>query len=608
MKGIKQKILSVLEGGEILIIVPPFVSIIETALGPHHLQALAEKNGYKVDILYLNMLLASILGVECYENIFSAPEFWMLGDRFFARSAYGLPPLGKHPEWCADESLAIGGSKGHPKMFYNIEHHFDLDTYLQMEKVCHVFIDKAAAVIASIGYNIIGSTMMLGQINAGVALLTRVKQHCPDAITIAGGCSCTGEMAEGIASLSEDIDYIFSGESESTFLNFLKNYSTDKVPPHRIILGEPVYDLDSIPLPDYETFFKQYASFLGKASHKKRKIWYEISRGCWWAQKSKCTFCSVTHLPSYRRKSVNKVVHDLKRISELFPDRMLFISDNIMPRYYHKELLPIIGKNKKEFPPLAYQLKADFDLKDLVRLKAVNIDAVFPGIESFSNHLLKLMKKGITAAKNILFLRNAMSIGIYCDWLLLFGFPGDKISDYEEILRIIRLIRHFPPPRKIYALWLMRFSPYFENHQSYKITNVCPWAVYRTIYPARADIEKLAFFYIGDYPCESNKKPEIIREIFDEIACWKKTWEKAKLVMVPYHNNYLVYDTRNPGKGKTHILDPYRAREIMNYGVYNESEYQKWAVEKKLGVVVGSQYVPLVTASPGLLLEFEREN
>lgn len=602
MKDIKQKILSVLEGGEILIIVPPFGSIRDICLGPHILQVLAKENGYNTDILYLNILLASIIGVERYEEIYFAPEFWMIGERLFARSAYGFPPLGHNPDCCANEAMSISGSKTHAKMFYEDNPPFNLEEYLKTEHLCKSFIDELMPVFTSLDYKIIGCTnSMTRQTNCSIALLSGVKKHCPQTITIIGGSNCKGEMAKGIASLSNDIDYIFSGESETTFLNFLKSFFSKELPTQRIISAEPLYDLDTLPLPEYEIFYNQYMHFLGENALSRIKIWYETSRGCWWDQ---CSFCSTQHI-SYRIKSINKVVRDIKRIKESYPDKMLFITDIVIPNSYHKELLPVVS-NKEEFPSLAYQLRAIFDLKGLVKLKNAKIEVILPGLETFSTNLLRLMNKGITGRQSLLFLRNAVSVGIYSDWFLLWGFPGDKISDYEEVLCILPLIRHLQPPRKFYPMILMRFSPYLNDHQRYKIKNIRPWEAFNMIYPGWADIGKLAAYFIGEFPCEANENPKIIREIARELAVWEKTWRSTKLLMKHLMDTYVIYDNRDIHKNaRTHVLDYQQAKEIMTSCVYQDSKNLKLAVEEKLGVVIDSWYVPLVTASPELLLKFE---
>lgn len=606
LKNIKEKILSVIGTGEILIIVPPFGSLIDMCLGPHILQALAEKNKYKTDILYLNMLLASIIGVERYQEIHEAPLSWMLGERLFARSAYGLPALGKSPELCPDEALSISGKKNYVKMFYGKEHHFDLDFYLKIEGICNSFIDEVQSIFASLNYKIIGCTSTtIGQNNCSIALLKGIKKYSPDTITIIGGTNCEGDMAEGIASLSSRaIDYIFSGESERIFLDFLKSYSSKKLPSQRILIGEPLSDLNTLPFPDYQVFYNQYVLFLGESKLKKIKIWYEASRGCWWAQKSKCTFCGIPKV-SFRKKTTNKVLNELKRIEKAYPDKLIYMTDNIMHPTYQKELLHALSK-KEGFPSLGYQLRASIDLKCLVNLKNAKINAILPGLETFSTHLLKLMSKGITGRQSLLFLRNVVSVGIYTDWFLVWGFPGDKISDYEKLLALLPLVRHLQPPRKLLPMMLMRFSLYHNNQKRYHIKNLRPWAVFNMIYPDEVNIDKLANYYIGEFSSAAYENPGIIREIANEVASWEKKWKSSKLIMKNFIDHYAIYDNRDLfEKGKYHLLDYQQAKVIMTSCVYNESEILKWAVEEKLGVVLDSWYIPLVTASPELLLAFE---
>jgi ribosomal peptide maturation radical SAM protein 1 len=605
LKDIKEKILSVIGGGEVLLIVPPFGTFDNISFGTHILQVLAEENGYKTDILYLNIILASIIGVERYEKINDSPEYWMLGERLFARSAYGLPPLGKHPEWCADEAMSIRGNKNHTKMFFDSHYQFDLDKYLKTEEMCMSFIGRVTAILSYLDYKIIGCTSsMLRQTNCSIALLSRVKKHSPQKITIIGGSSCKSEMAEGIASLSEDIDYIFSGESETTFINFLQDYSIGELPLQRIIAGEPLNNLDTLPLPNYEIFSTQYTHFLGEDTPKKMRIWYETSRGCWRGEKEKCMFCSITG--QYRQKSIHKTLDDLEKIKYMFPGETVFATDSIIPSSYFNDLLPALS-NKEDYPPLTYSLRADLDLQDLVLLKNAKVHGILLGIENFSTPLLNLMKKGNNAGQNILSLRNARSLDIYVDWYLLWGFPGDSFTDYKEILRILPLIRHLQPPRLFLHVILLRFSSYFENQQDYKISCLSPWNVYNMVYPDWSDKDKLAYYYVGEYPCAAYENSEIIREIANEVASWQKKWRNTKLFMSRFMDTYVIYDNRDiQVEEKTHIVDYQQAREIMRTCVYIKSKAQEWALQKKLAVVVDSWYVPLITTKPELLLEFEK--
>jgi hypothetical protein len=118
-------------------------------------------------------------------------------------------------------------------------------------------------------------------------------------------------------------------------------------------------------------------------------------------------------------------------------------------------------------------------------------------------------------------------------------------------------------------------------------------------------VDKLAYRFIGDYPCELHEHPDLIKEIAEEVKNWKKSWKTAKLVLIPLADYYIIYDSRNPGKSKNHMLDGDQAKEIMTDSSFDEAENQKWAIEEKLGVVVDSRYIPLVAASSEFMLKFE---
>jgi ribosomal peptide maturation radical SAM protein 1 len=603
LNHLKEKILTVLGGGEVLLIIPPFGSINDIALGPHILQTLAREQGFKTDLLYLNLLLASILGVERYDSIYSAPERWMLAERLLTRSAYGSPPLGQHRGTGPSLGKPGEGSKRNPDRFYETLPPFDPGAYITAEQQCQSFLDEVIPVISGLAYKVIGcSAAMMRQTNCSIALLAGIKRHSPGTVTLIGGSSCKGEMAAGIASLSPAGDYIFSGESETSFPAFLRDYSVQEFPSQRIIEGEPLGDLDSLPLVDYEIFFEQYARFLEKEAPRAARIWYETSRGCWWAEKSPCHFCSEEPVP-YRHKSVAKTVRDLERISAAYPDKKLFMTDINMPPSYHRELLPLLNK-KKGFPSIGYQMRVTLDFHELVCLKEAGIDFLLPGIETFSTPLLKLMNKGITARQSLLFLRHVACAGIYAYWYLLWGFPGDRVSDYEEVLRILPLIGHLQPPRRFEPMVLMRFSPYLNHRQRHGITNVQPWAVLDEIYPDWAHREKLAVYYSGEFPSAAYQNQGIIREIAHQVEAWKKNWKKTALNMGRFMGAFAIYDNRDfQSKARIQILDRQQAGEVMNCCVYNESESLKWAVAEKWGIVVDSWYVPLVTGSPGILSE-----
>jgi ribosomal peptide maturation radical SAM protein 1 len=593
-------------GGDLLFIVPPFGSITDTALGVHILSAIAVEAGYKADILYLNMMTASVVGLDCYDEIYSCPLHWMLGERLAARSAYGLPPLGRNPESCGNDALATWGDPNRPTRYCNTPQHFDMQRFVKVEAVFTEFLADTVDTIASLNYRFYGFTVLQEQVNCCIALIDGIKKIKPGAVTLVGGGSCDGPLAKGMLSLSPHIDYIFSGESEHSFRDFLQRDSNSGLPPRRrIIVGEPPEDLDIVPPVDYRPFVRQLERFAGKNVADSGKLWYETSRGCWWI-KHKCNYCSINQL-QYRKKSPGKALRELKRIHADFPGRTVYMSDSVLPKSYINDFLPLMTGDDS-VPPFGYQVRTHMGLGDLTALKKAGLKTMLPGIESLSSHMLQLMSKGATPKQNLLFLRNAMSTGIPCDWLLLYGFPGDTPEDYEEMRRIIPLLQHLQSPRNFHNVLLMRFAPYTENPRQYGITDKQPWAATRNVYPDNADIENLAIFYAGDFQCAAQENMDIIRDINRMVMDWKNKWKSRTLAMAQMMGAFFIYDNRDiHTEVKKHVLDYSQALEVCTPQVYDGSNIQQWAIDEKLGIVSDSWYVPLVTAAPELLLEFETQ-
>ena len=86
-----------LPDADVILIVPPFHGLKYPSLGVHLLQACGRQAGFRVQVLYANLLLASIIGEEQNEKICDAPDGSFAGERFFARCAFGLPRLGRCP-------------------------------------------------------------------------------------------------------------------------------------------------------------------------------------------------------------------------------------------------------------------------------------------------------------------------------------------------------------------------------------------------------------------------------------------------------------------------------------------------------------------------------
>lgn len=602
-----------LRDADVLIVVPPFAALQYPSLAAHLLQACGHEAGFQVHVLYANLLLASCIGEEEYSSICYAPTGAFAGERFFARCAFGLPALGHNAEKLVP--FPVDRAANLDPDFVEWEEPINLSQLRQLEEQTVGWVDQIAETVSKRAYRIVGCTTTFEQTAASVALLRRIKRLREDIITIIGGANCEGEMAQGVASVSTSIDYVFSGESEETFPAFAQAILAGLLPKDRLIYSEPCRRLDELPTPVFSEYYEQRAQFLpdSKTALTETEIPYETSRGCWWGQKQHCTFCGLNgEGMAFRYKSPDRVMDDLSMLSSGYPSRNITMTDNIMPHDYFRTLLPRL---ERELPRLSifYEQKANLSLHNVLALKNAGIVAIQPGIEALSSRLLRRMKKGVQARQNLMLLRYARAAGLHLSWNLLWGFPGDEREAYEETATIVPLLHHLQPPSAFGRLGLDRFSPYFLQPSAFGVTNIRPLPAYYDFLPETADIPRIAYHFMGSYQCGADTNIEVIRQLGLAVKQWHTLWQPdggkpPELRVDCYRGRYVLVDTRGlHGAEQVHLLDRNEVTSLLIARPYTGSEQEVWALQQKLAVIADDWFIPLAVAAPDILLEFETE-
>jgi len=590
--------ISYLDDRQALIIVPPFASLIRPALGAHILQACARRIDIDVGILYANIAMAEDIGVEIHEAICYAPSNLLIGEWIFAQAAYNCYPLSQIKNRIQGELI-----RG-----------INLSEIEKLEITAKRWVDAVGEAVARHEFKVVGCTTTFEQTAASIALLGRIKTMQPDIVTILGGSNCQGRMADGLLSVGA-ADYIFEGESEVTFPEFLLDIINCKRPADRIVYGKPCMDLDRIPTPEFTDFYNQIEPLLSasKLIHS-GNIWlpYESSRGCWWGEHHHCTFCGIDEKGiAFRRKSTDRVLQELKALLSAHPNRNVNMVDSIMPRQYLRDLIPRLDT---EIPGahIFYEVRSDLALEDLIAMSRAGVRLLQPGIESLSTHCLSLMNKGITAEQNIAFLRYSRSIGVGVNWNLLHGVPGDKQLYYQQMLEIIPYLVHLHPPACFAGIRIERFSPYFEDPEKYGISNLRPIDAYRDLLPEGADIWTISRQFIGDYASDSLEHPELITELKRKVDSWQERWGAGRIppilsVTDLENDRYLLLDSRGlPESQPISFLSHDRALVALISGA-GSIESVEWAIERGVVVELDSILIPLATSDPELLIRFQNE-
>ena len=78
-------------------------------------------------------------------------------------------------------------------------------------------------------------------------------------------------------------------------------------------------DLDGLPVPDFEPFFEQRHGEPGAAAVVTRLLLVETARGCWWGERSHCTFCGLNGATmAFRSKTPDRVVDEISALRERY--------------------------------------------------------------------------------------------------------------------------------------------------------------------------------------------------------------------------------------------------------------------------------------------------
>jgi ribosomal peptide maturation radical SAM protein 1 len=480
----------------------PFAAVHSPSIALTQLRSVlaATMNGQvETRILYLNHDFVGYFGTRLYHQISNSVQATVsgLGDWLFRQAAF--PHLEDNSAEYLQRYAWLLGS--------------DRDTLLEYERLrrgIDAFLDELIDRYQLDRCALVGFTSMFAQNVASFAMGRKLKERNVDLVTVMGGANCETVMGNVIARNVPAIDFVFSGPALSTFPQLVRNLMRgDRDQCHAMKgvfsrsrldgilqgglneIGEELPIDVNVPL-DYDDFL---ASLEEKCPGSPASLLFETSRGCWWGERSHCTFCGLNGTTmSYRAMEPERALEQFRALFRYFPRVTRYESvDNILPRPYLTTVLPQLK------PPsgarIFYEIKADLKEHEMQVLAQAGVTEIQPGIEALSTSTLRLMKKGTTSFHNLRFLKNCLTYGINPAWNLLVGFPGEPEDVYRKYVADIPLLVHLPPPSGAYPVRFDRFSPYFTLAKDYGL-KLRHYDFYDMVYPfPDQELEDLAYFF-----------------------------------------------------------------------------------------------------------------
>lgn len=531
----------------VFFIVMPFAPVESPSIGVSLLKSGLTKMGVECRIYYANLDFAEKVGLGIYQYI--AERTVLEGEWIFSNGVFGPIRNTREARLILEERYR---SAGVDKETFDLIYAQLLS--VQLEAVA--FVNEFARTVKAGSTDIVGFTCTYNQTCASLAVARELKERNPSVTIVLGGVNCERPMGAQLLNFPF-VDYVCCGEGDKAFIDFVRNHLDGRgcATVNGILSRQsdpnctkalPILDMDSLPIPDYSDFVER---FKRSRFHQQVRpyLLMETSRGCWWGEKSQCTFCSLSESSvKYRSKSAQRVLQELRELTQKYEIARLKLTDNILDLRYFNCLLPRIAESGMQLD-LFCEVKASLTRDQLEILRNAGMRRIQPGIESLSDPILKLMKKGTTVAQNIQLLKWCRRLGIIPYWNFLYGFPGEPPEEYRRMATLIPLIEHLPPPDSYGPVNLYRFSPYFSSPQSFGLENVRPNVMYEHIFPFdQRRLFDLAFFFDFDF-ADGRTPTTYTCELRSEIERWWSLWRDTppQLSMHCEKEFIVIKDTRS---------------------------------------------------------------
>lgn len=390
------------------------------------------------------------------------------------------------------------------------------------------------------------------QLLSGLTLARLIKSANPDIHLTIGGSIFTkliDNLLLGVDVFFSFVDSFVVFEGEHALLELVNQLSGGKdlsrVPNlvyrknGKVAINEPFYieDVNKLPTPDFHGLpFGLY--------HSPRPVLpVQTSRGCYWG---KCTFCNLHYDHRYYRpKGIDLIERDIRTLKERHDTNYFFFADECIP-------IPTLRRLVKVLPGLDVRwiggVRFEGGLtRELIRdmHHAGCLKLVF-GMESYSQRVLDLMKKGINRETVKRVLEDCLEEGVATHLYAIIGFPTETAAEAIETMNFV-----LENKRLVSSLGFSFLPCLYEMEKHSPITlNPGAYGLRRIMSPSRDDLS-LGYSYEvkeGLSPQEAEALHEaIMQRVNETISPFPYNYSMSDgLLYIDRYNSTATEAAKNP--------------------------------------------------------------
>lgn len=445
------------------------------------------------------------------------------------------------------------------------------------EHAAPAFIDWCLTSVDWNRFGLIGFSVVFQQTLASVALARALKERYPHIPIMMGGATFEDDIAEEIMKGCPQVDYIHCGDADETLPQAVRRvYSGESMKGMPGIMwrsdrqgGEVVFngrapnlaDMNKTPVPDFDEYFyaRKESGYQWWDDAQEVLLPIETARGCWWGVKNHCTFCGLNRAGmEFRSKRVEDVIHQLDELSRRYGILDFNAIDNIIEPEYIDKLFGQLSEANTDIR-LHYEVRPSLSRSQLKHMRKGGLFSIQPGVESFSTHILKLMKKHTTGVRNLELIKWSTYYGINNLYNILLRFPGETAEDYRAQVDVISKIHHFQAPWAIAKARADRGSPMYTDPESQSISRLVPSPCYDYLFPKdRFNLSRVSYYF--EHEMSNTVDDDQYDEIFAAVDDWQARWRERPRPFLRYRKAWktiLIHDGRNGSPRKSTYTDDY---------------------------------------------------
>jgi len=284
--------------------------------------------------------------------------------------------------------------------------------------------------------DIIGVTILTPMYEVAKRLIMHIKDRVPDKPVVVGGAHPTVTPKETIRDLP--VDHLVRGEGERAMIYIVEGIEKGHRFIPKIINFDIVRNIDSLPIPARHLLPMEKYQMTRSRSRHGHAYTVSVARGC----PFDCAFCCRIFGKQVRFHSVDRIVEEIKELHYIYGAKEINLEADTLTikKDFVMSLCEAIKANGLH-DRIRFTCESRVDTVDEEMLKALKEAGCWQisyGVESGSQRLLNLIKKGITLEQVRKTFKITRKVGINIRAFFILGLPTETREESEKTIRFAK--------------------------------------------------------------------------------------------------------------------------------------------------------------------------